>query len=125
MKLDILRWSYKELTLEVTYMERDNLDRLRSEFERLYQQANFEPPQVSPKADRPEGWWQKLQRLWQKVSHFFTEESDDSPQSDPLWWQIHSWRMGAYAPLFTDETSDEAKHWLESLYQQSSTDRDR
>jgi hypothetical protein len=102
-------------------MERSELDRLRSEFERLYLQADFEQSNI---VDRPQGLWQKLQQFWQEVSRFFTEEIDDSPQSDPYWWQIHSWRTGIYAPLFTDETSDEAKDWLESLYHRRSQDSD-
>jgi hypothetical protein len=113
-------------------MEQNQLDRLRKEFERLYRQADFEQPggfneveSSQAGSEHLQGWGQRLQQIWQSVSRFFTEEIDDSTHSDPFWWQVHSWRTGVYAPIFHDETSHEAKAWLEGLYQRSSNESDR
>jgi hypothetical protein len=114
-------------------MDRNEVDRLRREFERLYQQANFEQPGRLDNIDRrhlstserSQGWQHRLQQFWQALSRFFADDLDDSPQNDPLWWHVHSWRMGVYAPLFTDETADGAKDWLEGLYDRSANDTDQ
>jgi hypothetical protein len=81
---------------EVLFMEQDELNRWRNEFERLYRSPDFEPIANRPltaSADRPQGWWQKLQLFWHQMGDFFTE-TDGSAQSDPLWWQVHGWRTG-------------------------------
>lgn len=107
-------------------MERDELSRLREEFEQLYQQPDssysrniyLKNTAQNSKSDRPGGLWRTLQNLWQRASALLTEDdnAEDFGQSNLTWWRIHHLRMGGYNPGFLEQDASYTKVWLERLY---------
>lgn len=92
-------------------MERDELNRLREAFERLYQlpEIDYQRNTVSISADDRPALLQRLQALWQTARAFMVEGkaklnysggSDGFCQESLQWWQLHHLRMGN-SPLFS------------------------
>lgn len=102
-------------------MEREEFSRFREEFERLYQQPDLPnlPERVTKAAsDRPSGFMQKLQTLWQHVSMFWVESAVDASPGSLTWWQMHHLRLGTCTPSFSDSDASKARDWLERVYRQ-------
>lgn len=100
-------------------MERDELSRLRAEFEQLYQQSDLVDSTTiaqHSKTDRTTGLWRTLQTFWQRASAFLTEDTGDYGQNNLNWWRMHHLRMGGYNPAFLDQDASYTKIWLERIY---------
>jgi hypothetical protein len=105
-------------------MERDELSRLREEFERLYRQRDLPTDLYASidaipdaRSDRT-GFLRTLQRLWRRASAFLMEEVNDSAQGHLTWWQMHRLRTAAYTPSISPDNPDQARDRLERIYRQ-------
>lgn len=118
-------------------MEQNELNRLRQQFEQLYQQPDLKissvldsslhsPIEMKQDAaiEQSKGLWQTLQTVWQRISIFLTEEGNNSHPGEMTWWQMHPARTGSDMPVFFPGDSEQIKHWLERIYQVKSVRTD-
>jgi hypothetical protein len=91
-------------------MQMDEQRRMRMELERIYNQPCVERKQS-------QGIWQRLQNLWQQAIDFLCDDEPDLYYGDLDWWYFYGWQQGLHAPLFPDHDGEDAKAWLEKLYQ--------